>query len=318
MSRLQVPAMLLVLLLASGATMVSGQAAPQGGAATPLENTLIIRETPENLMKIEQILKTLDLPPKQVLIEAHLFDVSLDKSNSTGMDWTALMTQLGRTQPLWQFSNSGVPRGEDGNPSGMGNFKLGTLDNEHFTMLLSGLRKDNRARSLSNPKVTTVNGQQAVISVGKKIPYYTTTTYPANGGNPPYTVTKVEDVDVPIKLTVTPTVYDDGSIRLKVIPEITRTLGTLVPGVKPSTESRTTTTDVFIRDQETLILGGLITEDSSKSDDNVPMFAKIPVLKKFFGRSAKASSRSELVVFITPRIIEGERGGPSLSPKARL
>lgn len=297
----------------SGGTSGSSGSGVQAGGAGSGENTLIIRETPENLAKIEQIIKSLDIAPKQVLIEAHIFDISLDHSNSTGMDWSAIITQLGHKGPLWQYSHATGMRDSSGNPNGNGNLQFGTLDNEHFTLLLSGLKKNSKARSLSNPKVTALTGQQAIIQIGKKIPYYTTTTYPANGGNPPYTVTTVQDVDVPIKLTVTPTIYDDGSIRLKVTPEITRTLGTLVPGTKPSTETRTANTDVIIRNSETLILGGLITEDNSKTDDSVPLFEKIPFVKKLLARQSRTSTRSELVVFITPNIVESRISTSPLS-----
>ena len=314
MARTIFPILVLLMLGFFGLSTIYGQAGgtagggggggTSGGAQGIGENTIIIRETPENLAKIEQIIKSLDVAPTQVLIEANIFDISLDHSNSTGMDWSAIITQLGRDGPLWQYNHATGMRDSSGNPSGNGNMQFGTLDNEHFTLLLSGLKKDNRARALSNPKVTALSGQQAIISIEKKIPYYTTTTYPANGGNPPYTVTSVQDVDVPIKLTVTPTIFDDGTIRLKVKPEITKTLGTLVAGTKPSTEKRYAETDVVVKNSETLILGGLITEDSSDGKDSVPLFDKIPFIRKLFSKQSKANIRSELAVFITPNIIE--------------
>jgi len=273
---------------------IGGQTGTQAG---PGEQTIIIRETPENLRKIEEMLRSLDVPPKQVLIEAHLFDIALDNANSTGIDWSALMTQFGRQTPLWQYDHTLALSG------GNGAFRFGTLSNEHFTVLLNGLKKNTKARSLSNPKVTAMNNQPATISVGQRIPYYTTTTYPANGGNPPYTVRTTEFADVPIKLDVTPTIYDDGSIRLRVRPEITAVVS-LIPDSAPWTETRQATTDVIVRNGETLILGGLITETKSETKNAVPVFDKVPFLKKMFAKNDKSSKRSELVVFITPNIVE--------------
>ncbi|MBF0501922.1 MAG: type II secretion system protein GspD [Candidatus Riflebacteria bacterium] len=278
-----------------------------------LETTLIIRETPENLVKIEQIIKSLDVPPKQVIIEAHIFDITLDHNNSTGIDWSTFLTQAGRALPLIQYDHT------TGLSGGNGTLRIGTLNNEHFSFLLKGLQGDKRAKSLSNPKITGTNGLPALISVGQRIPYYTTTTYPANGGNPPYTVRTTQFADVPISLTVTPYIYENGLIRMKVVPQITAVVS-LIPDSAPWTETRQANTDVTVKNGETLILGGLITESKSDSADTVPLFGKLPLLRKLFSKSEKSAKRSELVVFITPNIIESSPSnvrGKSFSRKKR-
>lgn len=286
-----------ILSLAIGRVPAFGQAAPAGGgtggASVPLESTFVIRETPDNLKKIEQIIRSLDVPPKQVLIEAHIFDVALDDENSTGIDWSAMMTQLGRQAPLWQFDQTLAPTG------GNGILRFGTLSNEHFSLLLRGLKKNNRARSLSNPKVTAMNGQNALIEVGQKVPYVTTNTTVSNGTT--ITNREVKFEPVPINLAVNPTIYDDGTIRLKVTPTITA-LRSFVEGV-PWTESRTANTEVVIHSGETLILGGLITESKSDDVNAVPVLGRIPLFKKVFNSTSKTNKRSELVVFITPNIV---------------
>jgi len=117
---------------------------------------------------------------------------------------------------------------------------------------------------------------------------------------------------------VTPTIYDDGTIRMKVVPNITA-VRSFVEGV-PWTESRTANTDVVVRTGETLILGGLITETKSEDQNTLPILGKIPILKRIFTQTSKSNKRSELVVFITPNIIEGVKGkdfGPFL-PSAKL
>ncbi len=295
-----------ILSLASGRIPAFGQAAPtgggSGGGAVPLESTFVIRETPDNLKRIEQIIRSLDVPPKQVLIEAHIFDVALDDENSTGIDWSAMMTQLGRQNPLWQFDQTLAPTG------GNGILRFGTLSNEHFSLLLRGLKKNNRARSLSNPKVTAMNGQNALIEVGQKVPYVTTNTTVSNGTT--ITNREVKFEPVPINLAVNPTIYDDNTIRLKVTPTITA-LRSFVEGV-PWTESRTANTEVVIRSGETLILGGLITESKSDDVNAVPVLGRIPLFKKVFNSTSKTNKRSELVVFITPNIVRSApvRGTP--------
>ncbi|MBF0407823.1 MAG: type II secretion system protein GspD [Candidatus Riflebacteria bacterium] len=295
-------------ILIISATFVTGfksafsQTAPGGmssSGSSKAENTFIIRDTPQNLQKIEEIIKSLDVAPKQVLIEANIFDITLGDQNSSGIDWSLLMTQAGRKEPLWQFDQTLKLNG------GNGALRFGTLSSEHFSILLQGLKGNNRARSLSNPKIAAMNGQSAVISVGQRIPYSTTTTYPANGGNPPYTVRTTQFADVPISLDVTPNIYDDGTIRMKVKPVITAVVS-MIPDSAPWTETRQADTEVIVRDGETLILGGLITENKSVNNDSIPILGRIPLLKSFFEKKVKTSKRSELVVFITPKIVESD------------
>ncbi len=289
-------ATLLCVAALIGCTAAGVAQTPAAGGAAPDELTLLIRDTPGNLARIEQIIRSIDVPPKQVLIEAQIFDIALSEDNSTGIDWSTVVTQLGRTEPLFQYDHM------TGVTAGNGALKFGTLNSEHFTMLLRSLKSNKRARSLSNPKVTAMNGRNAQITVGQKIPYNTTTTYPAQGGNPPYTVTETKFENVPITLDVTPTIYDDGTMRLRLRPEITAVVS-IVPNSAPWTETRKAETEVIVRDGETLILGGLITENRSADNESVPIFNKIPMLKKAFARKTQSSKRSELVVFITPNII---------------
>ena len=145
---------------APGGGAPQGRGQQGGGPSVAPETTLVIRETPENLDRIEQLIKTLDIAPRQVFIEAHIFDISLDDTNSTGVDWSALMTQIGRDTPLWQYDHTVL-----GETAGNGTFRLGNLNSDHFSMLLRSLKTNNKARSLSNPRITALNGQVANIMI---------------------------------------------------------------------------------------------------------------------------------------------------------
>ena len=142
-----------------------------------------------------------------------------------------------------------------------------------------------------------------MISINQRYPYTTNETYYADGVT--RTRTTVNFQDIPISLAVTPRIYDDGTIRLNVNPEIS-SLISVIEGV-PWTESRSTQTEVMIRNGETLVLGGLITENRSNTRDSVPLFDRIPFTRRLFSRKSKASKRSELVVFITPTIIQSSK-----------
>ncbi|MBU1108901.1 MAG: hypothetical protein KKB51_19645 [Candidatus Riflebacteria bacterium] len=286
----------------------AGQSAGQsGGGSISPEVTLVIRETPANLDKIEQLIKTLDIPPRQVFIEAHIFDISLDNQNSTGVDWSALMTQLGRDTPLWQYDSTVL-----GAAASNATFKFGSLSSEHFSILMRSLKTNNKARSLSNPRVTTLSGQQANISISQKVPYFDSNTIDTTGGQQ-RTERKTLFEDIPISLDVTPIIYDNETIRLNVTPTIT-SLRSFVDGV-PWTEKRSATTNLFVKDGETIILGGLITENRSEDKNTVPFFDKIPLARKLFSRKDKTIKRSELVVFITPHIITSGPIPAEMRPK---
>lgn len=279
--------------------------AQAGGAPGQLEGeqTFIIRDHSKNLLKIEQLIKSLDVAPRQVLIEAHIFDVALDNTNSMGMDWGAIMTQLGKSEPLWQFNQTLAQSG------GAGTLRFGTLSNEHFSLLLNGLRNNRRARSLSNPKIMALSGRKASISVEQKIVYTTTNTTYSQAGTA-QTNEEVKSESVPIRLEVVPLVYEDGTMRMQVTPEISAVTSYIQNGA-PNIETRRADAEIIMNDGETLILGGLITENRSTEKDQVPLFGKIPLLKKMFSRTNKISKRSELVVFITPNIVGTHRAGTS-------
>lgn len=303
--RFALPAVLLSVvilgvLLRPLPTVRAQAASSAGNEGIPEEQTFVIRDTPQNLMKIEQLIRSLDLPPRQVLIEAHIFDVALDHTNSMGIDWGTIMTQLGRSEPLWQFNQT---LGQSG---GAGSLRFGTLSNEHFTLLLNGLRSNNRAKSLSNPKIIALSGRKSSIAVEQSIVWTETETTYSQAGTA-QTTERTSEKKVPIRLEVVPMIFEDGTMRLKITPEISAVTGFIKTGA-PNVESRRADAEIIMNDGETLILGGLITESKSDNKDSVPFFGRIPVVKKLFQRSSQTTKRSELVVFITPNIIGTQPG----------
>lgn len=292
----------LACLFLSATSLVEAQMSAStgggGGSGSSDELTLIIRDTPANLTKIEYILRSIDVPRRQVLIQAHIFDISLTDEQAMGVDWQLIMTEIGRKEPLIQLSQSVQE-------SGSVSLKFGNLNTEHFAMLLNTLKNHTNARSLSNPKVTTISGQEANIKIAQRYPYRVYQSSTATGGT---VETKGEPkfVDLPIGLTVTPIVYNNNTIRMKVVPEITSLLG--LPDDVPWTETRTTTTEVLVNDNETMMIGGLIAENRVQDNKMMPLADKAPgFLRKLFRSDKRSSKRSELVIFITPRIMDVDR-----------
>lgn len=165
---------------------------------------------------------------------------------------------------------------------------------------LSALQQKNKSKVLSNPKIATINNQAAVIKTEVNEPYITTdiSQTPQAGS---LASTKVNFVKSGISLTVTPTINKDGRITMNIIPDITSSQPTSI-GI-PKTTSQNVRTIVVVRDGETFVIGGLITELESDGQAYIPILGSIPILGHLFKKTSISKTRAELLVFVTPKII---------------
>jgi type II secretory pathway component GspD/PulD (secretin) len=169
-------------------------------------------------------------------------------------------------------------------------------NNNYLTGALTALAQKGLSKILSTPKVTTINNKEARILVGQKIPYTTSTV--SNG----ITSQSTQFLDVGIKLTVTPTINIDNRITLKVHPEVS--LYVRADPAGPVIGNREAETTVLIQDGETVVIGGLITEEDRKVGTQVPLLGDLPIIGHLFRRDLKTKDRTELLVFITPKILD--------------
>jgi type IV pilus assembly protein PilQ len=289
-------------------------------------NSLIVTDTPEGLLSVERIIGELDKKPQQVIIEAKLVEVVLTDSLDLGIEWAYARTipttggvvtigqsavQTVATQGTGGTALNGEIRTPDGTISGgagvsfpavavngqMGAISFGLVqDSSRLTTMISALAQKGLSKLLSNPKVTTINNRQARIMVGQKIPY-TTTTVAASGSTQ-----QTNFLDVGIKLSVTPTINVNRKITLEVHPEVSLFIRADPAG--PVIGTREAETTVIVSNGETVVIGGLITEDDRKLGTQVPLLGDIPVIGQLFKRNYDTKERSELLVFLTPQIIE--------------
>ncbi|OGS21561.1 MAG: hypothetical protein A3J83_06955 [Elusimicrobia bacterium RIFOXYA2_FULL_40_6] len=280
-------------------------------------NALIVTATLEGIDMVEKLLKELDVKPQQVSIEAKIVDVTINDISDLGVNWsiqnieatgagaitspggsldiaaqTAVQPAIaaaGKIQSTQLQSSLPVPQG--------GNFNFGYVTaNQALNMKLGALITSGKAKVLSNPKVTTVNNKEASISSGEKVPYKSTTV--SNG----ISQESWQFLDAGITLTVTPTISPDGWITLKVLPGVS--VPQLSPaGQPPTTRNRTTNVTVMVKDNDTLVIGGLITENDIDSIQRIPVLSDLPILGYLFQYKSKNTSKTELLVFITPRIL---------------
>jgi type IV pilus assembly protein PilQ len=274
--------------------------------------TMILVDAKDNLKKMQDLIHVLDTPPKQVSIEARIVEVSRNYTKGLGIQWGG---SVGATTGYGFPNTIGVGGGGASTPSGAGNYVVdlpaavsqgaGAAIGMMFSNLsgtqfldvqLSAMEKAGKAKILSNPRVTTKDNVEAVIESGKDIPFETTT---ANAG------TTTEWKKATIRLATTPHITPDGYISLKINaakdePDTGLTSKTGTPAIT----TRNVNTEVLVKNGETLILGGLFKNNEGQSHGGVPWLSDIPGLGWLFKNKASTNDEEELMIFITPKIIE--------------
>ena len=233
---------------------------------------------------------------KEVLIDVKIYSVKLSNNHTTGINWSNFGLAI----------NKNIPIG--------GNVGQTIVDSTTLDMkgLLNFLSQYGKVSSISNPKITTLNNQKAIITVGQTINYsYNSITKDATGNT-----LQSENIDskfVGILLDITPEISDEGDIIMNINPSVSALSPTqLNPGLPPDTIEKKLNTMIRIKDGKTIILGGLITDEDTFVVNGVPILKEIPVVKYLFSSKEKISKREELVFVITPHIIDMNK---EISPK---
>ncbi|MBI4716100.1 MAG: hypothetical protein HY760_09240 [Nitrospirae bacterium] len=248
-------------------------------------NTLFIEDLPDVLAKIESILQDLDRPPTQVLIEAKIMEVRLTDDLSFGVDWKKVFTERKTTGTL---QTSGFSRSQGGGPGFF--FSLATPD---VNIFLDALQQKGILNTLATPKILALNHKPAQIVIGGRLGYRVTAT------TNQVTTESVEFLDIGTQLRFTPHIADHGNILMEIHPEISD--GVVTEGLPSKTTTEVTTT-LLAKDGETVLIGGLIRERNEGIDTQVPGLGGIPFLGSLFKRNEDKSSKTEIIVLITPHL----------------
>ncbi len=291
----------------------------------PRTNVLIVKATPKVLKEIENIIKTIDKPRKQVLIEARIVEIGNNYIHQLGIKWGGMYykssehTFVGITPGgggiNYAFSgyNSAslsitappsaiVDLGISGATTNLG-IILGWVENGLLTLdaQLSALEQQGVARVVSKPTIITLDRETAEIKQGYKIPYL---VYVPNVATP-----TTSFIDAGLKLDVTPHITPEGKILLDLtIEKTTPDWAHNVQGV-PSLYTHTIQTSAMVNNGETLVIGGIKIKDISETVDSVPGLSRLPLIGELFKRHSKSMSNTELLIFITPKIISVEVKG---------
>ncbi|MCS7181262.1 MAG: hypothetical protein NZ891_07960, partial [bacterium] len=271
-------------------------------------NSLIVYADPNDFDTIEKIIKELDVLTNQVLIEALIAEVSFDKTKQLGIEWATSFkfdnekytgvtgTNFG---DIASYVASGTP------PSGL---SLAFYKGE-FTFplsvgaLINLYGKDSQFNILSTPQIVTADNQEAKINISENIPYLKETRFYTTGTGQGGDIIKSYDYkDVGIVLKITPQISQDKYVRLKISQEVTKLVEGGIPEA-PTTAKRQAETTLIIPNGKTVVLGGLLRNDSEKSIQKVPGLGDIPLIGRLFRKETKKEVKTNLMIFITPYII---------------
>ena len=293
-------------------------------------NSLIVKDTRENLEEIKKRVKEHDIKPAQVQIEARIVQASSTFVRELGVQWGArwagsvggkdveltggkTATGTGSTTASSTVGQVGVRDGTGlfpynvnmpaavaaGSGGVMGVFIGSATDSLQLDVQLSALESDGKLKIISHPKVITSDNKPAKISQGKQIPYATVSQ---NG-------TQTQFADAFLGLEVTPQVTKDGNVRLKIkaTKDSADLIGITLAG--PTIDKREATTEVIIKDGETAVIGGIYESTDNWTDDGVPYLRKIPLLRWLFNKEYKKHEKAELLFFVTPTILKNVYAG---------
>jgi general secretion pathway protein D len=301
-----------IALLSSDVQIVSDKAT----------NTLIITANKEDWRILEEVIRKVDIARSMVYIEALIMEVSMNKNFQLGVEWRFVKDfgalsgfDTGRAAGIAGSGGGGVGGsyqlfpGSSTAPTFPGGFSLGvlaagiTLGGITFPNLgavINAVQQDSGVNILSNPQLLTSDNEEAMISVGKNIPYITRAE--RSQTNVDYTTYEYRDVGV--MLTITPSINTERYVRLKINQEISALVQEESTQGLPTTLKRQAKTTVVIKDNQTIVIGGLMGDSSTSSNYQVPLLGDIPLLGWLFKSKGQRREKTNLYIFITPHIIE--------------
>ena len=302
-------------------------------------NNILVNASPKKIDEIETIIKEVDKPAIQVMLEARLIEISLTDKEEMGIDWERLAStsiifaESGVTQQLTGnlLTGSALPGYSwaltDYDGDGISDFPFENIEGQPygqiptemaftresgiqpfgrqltaFDVTLDMLLKDNKANILTNSQVVTLNGHSATIDMVDEIPYL------ASSGGIGGTMQVLKEI-VGIRLNILPTVNSDGYITTKVTPEVSSIQEWTAQGY-PWTKKRQSETTIRVNDGETIVIAGLVTTEKINSDSKFPILWRIPWIgKRFFTHTMEEDKKTDLVIQVKPTIVKDNYSG---------
>ena len=300
----------------SSETLLSSRGSVSVDART---NTLIINDTAPNIDKVRKMVDLLDVPVKQVMVEARIVRASTEFSKEMGVKWGILSQGInqnndllvgGSDTTLWDLKtpdddgkytiqrpqNLNVDLGVTSQGASRIAFGLISLSDFMLDLELSALQADGYGEVISTPKVLTADKQMAKVSSGTQIPYQSSEGGGANA------VSTTEFIDATLSLDVTPSITPDGKVQM-LLNITSDTPGNPTPTGQLTINKNQINTNVLVDNGETVVLGGIFEQETRNAQTKVPFLGDIPYVGRLFRKDVKSDNKRELLIFVTPRIV---------------
>ncbi|MCP4652109.1 MAG: type II secretion system protein GspD [Candidatus Omnitrophica bacterium] len=286
-------------------------------------NSVLVIDYPENLKRVDEYLSMVDVSPQQVLIEARVVEVKLEGESALGINWSVNADKGGIDLGRFTMNSSSgggldnsIPYKNTYYPPGTTTssedpFTV-TMFDKNINVVMEALANTFDTNILSAPSITTVNNREAEIKIIRSLPWAEPQADVSEMG----TITVTWDIhfeEVGIELKVTPTITDDGQILMTLEPEVSEYVEdyelevqqgtTTIPYTVPVIDKRNANTKVVIGDGKTLIIGGLIKDKVTKGETKIPLLGDIPGLGWLFKSKKDTTEKTELLIFVSPKII---------------
>jgi general secretion pathway protein D len=272
----------------------------------PYDNTLLVQSTPEQWEQIRSLLDQLDISPRQVLIDAKIYEVDLTGTFSAGVE--AFLQRRGATNSAG-ITSTQLLGSSNASASAQTILSAGTLvgQSRELLAMLQFQEGRTRAKVLSAPSVIATDSIPASITIGDSVPTLTSQAINAgvtSGGNSLFTQT-ISNTSTGIGLNILARVNSSGIVTMVINQAVTapepNPAGTNINS--PSFSQRNVSTQVTVQDGDTIAIGGIISESTTDTSSGIPFLDRIPYLGAAFGNKTSTKTRQELIIFLTPRVI---------------
>jgi type II secretory pathway component GspD/PulD (secretin) len=274
-------------------------------------NTLVVTDLAPRMNDVQRVIRAFDRKTREVNIESKIVQIRLSDKYQMGVNWEVLFQQLSDLKLQGTF-----PIAPPVGPAGpVGKLTVGTLADHDFTAVIELLQSVGKTNVLSTPQIAVVENEEAKILVGTREAFVTSVVTQTQQAAT--TAEEVTFVDVGVSLTVTPSINREGYVTMKIRPEVSsvsRTLTTASGNQIPIVQTSSAESTVMVKDGVTIIIAGLIEDQSLVTTNKVPILGDIPFLGAAFRNKEDEVIKSELVIFLTPRIISGKESVASALP----
>jgi general secretion pathway protein D len=267
-----------------------------------MNNLIVVQSTQQEWDVIRKTLQQIDFPPRQVLIDAKVYEVSLTGELSAGV--TAYLRNRGA-------AGTGGDRklGAESRGGGL-ELTLGALvgSTRELGLFLQATQSEGRTRVISAPSVIATDNITATITVGQSIPVLASQAIAGGAqadGSSLFTNT-IQNIQTGVTLSITPRVNASGIVTMQVDQEVSSPQAPSGPIASPEIDRRNVTTQVTVNDGDTIAIGGIIQEQNIFSQSGIPFLHKLPVVGAAFGSKSNSRSKVELIILLTPRVIYDE------------